>query len=112
MSSWLSGMFGKKKEEPILPTTVAPSPPSTPLTDVVVNKQAAANSGVGATAPKISNSLTGAQISAGVLKPTGTSARRENGYVALGGSREKSKKAKKSKKSKNAKSKKAKKSLK
>jgi hypothetical protein len=110
MSWWPFG----KKEEPVLPTVapaVAPTP--APLKNVVVvaNSKAPMQ---GATATQMPpNTLTGAQLSAGVLSRPSATARRANGYVALGGSRKKSKsKSKKAKKTKAKKAKKANKSSK
>ena len=103
--SWFAGLFGKKE---VLPTSVPSTATGTaPLNKVVVVANAPKSPGYGATAERIptNNSLTGAELSAGVLKNTSVTARRANGYVALGGSRKKSKsKSKKSKKTKAKKS--------
>lgn len=105
--SGLAGFFGFGKKEEGLPTSVPSTATGTaPLREVVVYQNAPKSPSYGATAERIpKKSLTAEELSAGVLKNTSVTPRRDANYVALGGSRKKSKS--KSKKAKKAKSKKA-----
>jgi hypothetical protein len=102
--SWFAGLFGKKEEG--LPTRAA-SAPTAPVSIVVNSQNPTANPPSRATAEHLPpTTLTGAKIAEGIVPTVAKlNVRRANGYVALGGSRKKSKsKSKKSKKSKAKKS--------